>query len=417
MTAKAKRKPERAAVKVARVEVRVKPRPVDPYRVLIGAGLLADGAALAALDPTPRAVVVVIDGGLPRMMIEPVIRDLDRAKVRWGVCVATPTEADKSVATLERVLVEAGRLRLERGDAIFAVGGGIVCDLAGLAGALYRRGVRVVQCPTTLLAMVDAAVGGKTAANLHVPSEDAVDHKPRLVKNLIGCFHQPAAVIADVATLRTLPSRELRAGLAECLKHGLIGGGAGDAKLLAWTEANLTAILGLDPQRLSELVRRNVALKAKVVASDPYETSTSVDGGRMALNLGHTFAHAIETLPGLNWTRVGSGGGTGVQVGPLKHGEAVGLGLIAAAQTAAALKIAPKGLTERVRTLVGAAGLPTAVEGLPPSERLIERMMDDKKVAGGRLRLILPTGAGRVKVVTDPAKTAVESGFGAIRGL
>ena len=397
------------------VDVRIKPAAPSAYRVQIGAGLLASGAVLASLDPAPRAVLAVIDAGVPRASIEPLLRQLDRSGVRWGVSVVTATEAAKTLATMERALIEAGRLRLERGDAIFAVGGGIVCDVAGFAAAVYRRGVRIVQCPTTLLAMVDAAVGGKTAANLTVPTDGDDDHKPRLVKNLIGAFHQPAAVIADVATLASLPPREFRSGLAECLKHGLIGAGAGDPGLLGWMEKHLPAIVAMDPGKLAELVTRNVALKARVVAADPLELSRAADGGRMALNLGHTFAHAIETLPGLTWnTPWGAGGQT---AGPLKHGEAVGLGLIAAATAAGLLKLAPHSLQAKVRALVVSAGLPDRIQGLPASDRLISRMGDDKKVLGGKLRLILPTGSGRSRVVVGPSRQVVMASLNSIRSV
>lgn len=410
--------PAKASAKTpatSKVDVRIKPAGPSVYRVQIGAGLLASGAVRASLDPAPRAVLAVIDAGVPRDSVEPLLRQLDRSGVKWGVSVVTATEAAKSLATVERALIEAGRLRLERGDAIVAVGGGIVCDLAGFAAAVYRRGVRVVQCPTTLLAMVDAAVGGKTAANLTVPADEGDDHKSRLVKNLIGAFHQPAAVIADVATLASLPPREFRAGLAECLKHGLIGASAGDPGLLGWMEKHLPAIVAMDPAKLVELVTRNVALKARVVAADPFELSRAADGGRMALNLGHTFAHAIETLAGLTWnTPLGAGGQT---AGPLKHGEAVGLGLIAAATAAGLLKLAPRSLEAKVRALVASAGLPDRVKGLPLGDRVIIRMGDDKKVQGGKLRLIVPTGSGRSRVIVGPPSEVVIASLDAIRGV
>lgn len=390
------------------VRVRI-PSPKADYEVQIGAGLLTRAAD--GLGGTPRRALVVIDANLPRQSIEPALRALDAQGIRWGVAIVPATEADKSLTTLERVLAEAGRLRLERSDLIIAMGGGIVTDIAGFAAAVYRRGVRVVQCPTTLLAMVDASVGGKTAANLLVPGDNLSSDKPRLVKNLIGAFHQPVRVICDLATLATLPGREFRSGMAECVKHGLIAGGLGDPKLLDWTTSHLPAIRSAEPKSLGELIARNVALKARVVAQDPHETSTKPDGGRMMLNLGHTFAHALETLPGLSWT--GTDGA--VQLGPLKHGEAVGLGLIAACSAAASLKLAPKDLGDRTRTLLASIGLPTRIAGLPDSGTIAHRMGDDKKVSGGKLRLILPVKGLRCRVVVDPPERVVHEAIDGLR--
>ena len=300
-------------------------------------------------------------------------------------------------------------MRLERGDVVVALGGGIVCDVAGFAAAIYRRGVRVVQCPTSLLAMVDAAVGGKTGVNLDVPGGD--DGKSRLVKNLVGAFHQPSRVVCDVAALRTLPARELRCGLAECLKHGVIGRSQKDAGLLEWTAARLGAIAELDAKTLIELVRRNVAIKARVVMADEYELSTKADGGRMMLNLGHTFAHAIETLPGLSWRNPDQT----LAVGPLKHGEAVALGLVCAALVSERLKFAGKGLADSVRGLVERAGMPTRIGGLPENAAVIRRMLDDKKVEGGKVRLILPTNGGGCRVASGVDAAVVAAAIDGIR--
>ena len=391
------------------VRVRIPGPPRVEYDVQIGFGLLP--RALDGLKDSPRRVLAVVDANLPREAIEPALRALEGQGVRWGIAVVPATEADKSLTTLERVLGEAGRLRVERGDAVLAIGGGIVTDLAGFAAAVYRRGVRVVQCPTTLLAMVDASVGGKTAANLSVPGDNLSSDKPRLVKNLVGVFHQPARVVCDLGALATLPAREFRAGIAECVKHGLIAGRLGDAKLLDWTERALPALRAGERAALGELVARNVALKARVVQADPHEESTKPDGGRMQLNLGHTFAHALETLPGLSWHEPGGA----VQLGPLKHGEAVGLGLLAACRAAAGLKMVPGALAERVAALLAGIGLPTRVAGLPETEVILSRMRDDKKVAGGKLRLILPAKGLTVRVVVEPAAGAVREAVDSLR--
>lgn len=404
--------PRFATIKVASTS-----RESAAYEVRIGSGILAY-AASDLIEPGCAALVVV-DSRLGNALIEPLLRALDRARVRWGICVVSATEADKSLATAERALAEAGRIRLGRDGLVIAVGGGIVCDVGGFVAAVFARGVRVVQCPTSLLAMVDAAVGGKTAVNLTVPASgpgESDGGKHRLVKNAVGVFHQPVRVVCDVAALHTLPRRELRCGLAECIKHGLIAGSAlkntRDRALLDWTEANLARVLDLDEATLIELVKRNVTLKAAVVESDPFELGSAKDGGRMMLNLGHTFGHALETLPGLSWPEPG---GSGVQIGPLKHGEAVALGLLAAARVSEVTRLAKRGLGERIHTLLHQIGLPTGVRGLPESHQCVERMLDDKKSSAGRLRLVLPCDGMRARVVTNPASEAVLNAIDAIR--
>ncbi len=401
--------------KVGIVRVKTPGRGTSQYEVLIGMGLI-HGAADRLLEPG-AGVLVVIDSHLGSPLVEPLLRELDRARARWGVCVVAATEHDKSLMTAERALAEAARLRLGRDGLIIGLGGGIVTDVAGFVAASFKRGARIVQCPTSLLAMVDAAIGGKTAVNLIVAPSDPGQSdagKPRLVKNLVGAFHQPARVVCDIAALQTLPPRELRCGLAECIKHGMIAGsvrGLNDAKLLDWTEKSLDPVLAGDQAVLAELVRRNVALKARVVAADPFEESSDSSGGRMMLNLGHTFAHALETLPGLSWTdHTGQ-----LQIGPLKHGEAVGLGLLAAARLGEALRLLRPRLSERIHILLHRIGLPTRLAGLPPAEAIVARMRDDKKAKAGKLRLILPITGNRCHVVTEPATEAVKSAVDSIR--
>jgi len=384
------------------------------YPVLVGSGLLS--GRCPELDDalaTRRAALLVVDAGLSPAMIEPLIKRLEARSLRWGVCVVRASEDDKSIETLQRVLAEAARLRLERRDAIIALGGGITTDLAGFAASIYRRGIDVIQCPTSLLAMVDAAVGGKTAVNITVPGEHGEGgSKARLLKNMVGAFHPPALVICDVATLATLPSRELRAGLAECFKHALIGKSLGDAQLSDFTRKALPDLLRGNQPALAQLVHRNTACKARIVQLDERETSTKPDGGRMMLNLGHTFAHAIETLQGLSW-RTASGQ---LQIGPLKHGEAVALGLLCATRTAESLKLL-KPATKSARPVsieleqtLRQADLPTTVLGLPPAEMILRRMFDDKKVDAGRLRLILPKTGGLCVVRDDiPASVILDA--------
>ncbi|HZW06671.1 MAG TPA: hypothetical protein VFF65_06080, partial [Phycisphaerales bacterium] len=223
---------------------------------------------------------------------------------------------------------------------------------------------------------------------------------------------QPARVVCDVGTLGSLPLREVKAGLAECVKHGMIAAGLGDKTLLAWTEKKCADFLALDAGTLAELVARNVAVKAKVVQADEREESGRADGGRMMLNLGHTFAHAIETLPGLAWKDPAQG----VQmIGPLKHGEAVGIGLVCAARVSASLRLCEKDLPARIEALLHRCGLPTRLEGLPPTQSVIERMAHDKKVAAGRLRLVLPVKGGRIRVRDDVPGKVIAGAIDAVR--
>jgi len=260
--------------------------------------------------------------------------------------------------------------------------------------------VPLVQCPTTLLSMADASVGGKTGVNLHVAGD--------LRKNMVGAFHQPALVVADTDVLRSLPPRELRAGFAECLKHAMLGAAPGFD-----TTVNATArVLALDADAIVDVVAANIQFKASVVGSDPHELASDAEGGRALLNLGHTFAHAIETLASV--------GAPPEHPPPLLHGEAVGLGLIAATAAAAELGLVPGPAVERVRSAVAACGLPTRVQGLPPDADLIGRMQHDKKTIAGRPRLVLPIvqSTGHIagaRVVSGVPHSAVSYGWGAVR--
>lgn len=312
------------------------------------------------------------------------------------------TEPEKSLRQLEAILGAMAAARMERAEPVVALGGGIVGDLAGFAAAVYRRGVPLIHCPTTLLSMVDASVGGKTGVNLAVGQHDQFD----LQKNMAGAFHQPRAVLIDVSVLASLPPRYLRSGLAECLKHGMLAADWGDPGLLDWTIANIEAIVDLAPEALTELITRNVAIKAAVVGCD--EREEAPNGGRALLNLGHTFGHAIETLPGL------SPDGDRASA-PLQHGEAVGLGLVAATATAVRLGMVDSEYFDQIRRGLERCGLPTAVQGLPDDESLLSLMGRDKKVAGGRLRLVLPCDRGRSATVADPPPTSIFAGWAAIR--
>ena len=259
-----------------------------------------------------------------------------------------------------------------------ALAGGVVGDMAGFAAASFLRGMPFVQCPTSLLAMVDSSVGGKTGVNL--PQG----------KNLVGAFHQPSVVVADPEVLGTLPERELRCGLAECIKHGVIR----DAGLVDFIEANAAELLAVDVHTVGELVRRNVEIKAAVVMEDEREA-----GVRAHLNLGHTFGHAIEATAGY---------------GEILHGEAVGLGLVAAARCSQAAGHCEADVEERVIRAAGAVGLATRTK-LPSDQRLLAAMQHDKKVIDDRIRLVLPHAVGHVEIHADTPEACVRAGWSAIR--
>jgi 3-dehydroquinate synthase len=271
---------------------------------------------------------------------------------------------------VEQVVDAMLRAKLGRDTLVVALGGGVVGDLAGFAAAIYQRGVAFVQVPTTLLAQVDSSVGGKTAIN----------HP--LGKNMIGAFHQPVAVISDVATLDTLPDRELRSGLAEVIKHGF----ALDASFVTWLEANLELLLKRDAAALAHAVKRSCELKARVVAADEREA-----GERALLNFGHTFGHAIEAATGY---------------GAWLHGEAVAAGMVMAAELSALMGHLRKNEVMRIRELVKRAGLPIAGPALAP-ERLMELMALDKKSAKGRTRFILLDRIGAARLRDDIDDAAV----------
>jgi 3-dehydroquinate synthase len=297
---------------------------------------------------------------------------LERAQLDASLLVVEAGEEQKTPATVARIHDGAFARRLERGSLIVALGGGVVGDMAGFAAATWLRGIAVVQVPTTLLAMVDAAIGGKTGVN-HPGG-----------KNLIGAFHQPRLVLIDPTTLATLPEREFRAGMAEVIKYGVIG----DADLFAQLEGAaqrdpagaLASIEAVGPSLLQSLLERSAAAKARVVAADEHE-----GGLRAILNYGHTLGHAVETLCGY---------------GTWLHGEAVGLGMLAAGEIAVAMGLWSQADQERQRALVAAAGLPLRWPDLNP-EAVLLCLQGDKKVRDGRVRFVLPTAVGAVEIRDD----------------
>jgi len=351
--------------------------PHHRYDVVIEPGALERlGDTLRPLAPAPSALLV-----FDRAIAEthaPVARD---SLVRAGYeLVAVPFEGGEERKTLDTVRGLYDVLfahRFERRSPLVALGGGVLGDTVGFAAATFLRGVPFAQCPTTLLAMVDSSVGGKVGVN--VPQG----------KNLIGAFHQPVSVVADPRALRTLPARELRCGMAECIKHAVIR----DPALFAWTRAKMADLLALDADALVELVARNVAIKAAVVIED------EKTGVRAHLNLGHTFGHAIEAAVGY---------------GRILHGEAVALGLLAAASLAESVGVAARGLRGEIEEVVARAGLPCAAE-LPDDARLEEAMALDKKVAAGKIRFVLPERVGAVVIREGIAPAAVRAAWKSIR--
>ncbi|MBS0187018.1 MAG: 3-dehydroquinate synthase [Planctomycetes bacterium] len=377
------------------------------YDVQIGAHAsgLCGQVARARLGAACRKALVVVDDKLPASAFERVMGALRTEQIEASRFDAHASEHDKSLVALDRVLVELTRRRLERRDVVIALGGGVIGDLAGFAAAVYRRGIPFIQCPTTLLSMVDASVGGKTGVNIDLGGNGA-----DLKKNMIGAFHQPIGVLADTLMLSSLDERHYRAGLAECVKHGMLGADFRDPMLLEWTRANRTAIVRRDVAVLAEFIERNVAIKARVVAGDEREESEGT-GGRALLNLGHTFGHAIEALPGV---RSVLADGTTLP-GEIHHGEAVALGLRAACACAAALGTASADYAGKIGALLDTLALPVKAAGLPPTDVILERMSHDKKNVGGVTRLILPCGEARGTVVPSPAADAVRGAIETLR--
>ena len=326
---------------------------------------------------------LLVDPQLPEQYITQAKASITAAGMDIAFGQVGVGEKEKSLDTVRRLYDVMLDARLERKSPAIALGGGITGDTVGFVAASYLRGVPFVQCPTTLLAMVDASVGGKTGVN--VPQG----------KNLIGAFHQPHLVVIDTDTLKTLPQRELKCGLAECVKHGVIR----DASLFEWIETHLDAILALDTDTLVELVRWNVAIKARVVEADEKEA-----GVRAHLNLGHTFAHAIEATAGY-----------GAQGESYHHGEAVSLGTIAATQLASRAGRCGPDLLDRLTKLLDRIGLPTRSDHLAPDDALLASMRHDKKVDAGRIRLVLPDRLGAVSVVDDTPESAILDAWNFIR--
>ena len=339
------------------------------YDIVIGRDLLGSlGARIAALRPGAKAAVVSDDTVASHYM-HAAEASLAGAGIAASPIVVPPGECSKSFAVFAQVCEAVIAARIERGDLVVALGGGVIGDLAGFVAATVRRGIDYVQVPTTLLAQVDSSVGGKTAIDSH--------HG----KNLIGAFHQPILVVIDTAALDTLPAREFRAGYAEVAKYGLIG----DAAFFAWLEGNWQQVFAGGEAR-ERAIAVSCRAKAATVARDERET-----GERALLNLGHTFGHALEAAAGFS--------------GRLLHGEAVALGMVLAFAFSARRGLLPVAESERVTRHLAQVGLPTRIADVPgpvPSaDRLMQLIAQDKKVRRGALTFILARGIGDSFVAPD----------------
>ncbi len=377
------------------------------YDILIGSGALSNiTQQLSSMHKSgARRAFVVVDTGVPQRFVDQLSASITEAGIEPTLATITPSEPIKSIETYQSLLEQIASTGHSRVDPVIALGGGIVGDLAGFVAASYRRGVPVIQCPTTLLSMVDASVGGKTGFNLSITQSDG---SSKLLKNLIGAFWQPQLVIADIDVLDSLEPRQRRSGLAECIKHGCIADGVGQPGLLDWMIEHLDQITSFEPQTITQLVKKNVELKAAVVALDERE-DTSKQGGRMLLNFGHTFGHAIETIPHLTPDP------SDPSLAPLHHGEAIALGMVAACRAAQADQDLDPSVGDELVSVLTRVGLPTQIADLISDSELIERMLHDKKSTANTLRVIYPNARGECKVVDNASAAAVGSGFSAIR--
>jgi len=336
------------------------------YDVRIGPGLLGQAGLAAGELPSARRATVIADRTVADLYSRGLLKSLGSAGIE-AQCLEFPAgEQNKTLSTFSHLMDGLFSISppIDRDHVIVALGGGVTGDLAGFVAACALRGLRWIQCPTTLLADVDASVGGKTA----------VDHQAG--KNLIGAFHQPSAVVIDVSVLSTLPQCQISNGLAECVKHALIADQAG----LDFLEQNAQTLLQAQKDVMTELIAHDVSIKASIVSADEREA-----GLRAKLNFGHTIGHAIELAVGL---------------GELLHGQAVSLGMVAASRLSHGRGLIDQHLVERIERLLDRLALPTSHIGLD-SRRIWAIMQHDKKARSGRIRMVLPVGPGKVGIFDD----------------
>lgn len=339
--------------------------PTGTSDVWIQEGVLTQFGEKLPTSIGQRRAVVVTDSNVGPLYGEVVLGALRGAGMAADLFSVAAGEASKSLITVESIYEFLEKTEIGRDSFVVALGGGVVGDLAGFAAGTWMRGIPWVNCPTTLEAAVDSAIGGKTGVNFG------------RVKNLVGVFHQPCAVFVDPECLRTLSARDIRAGLAECIKHALL---TSDAEV-RWLEANAGRIVAGDVAAQTELIERNLRIKAGFVASDPLDRT----GARAVLNLGHTIGHAIE----------------GVAHGELRHGESVSLGLVAACRISQRMGMLVQDDMERVERLLSLVGLPTRLAPALNRERVFETMRLDKKNVEGKLRFVLLDGIGRPIIRDD----------------
>ena len=333
------------------------------------------GAVVSGLTHSKK-IGIVTDDQVGPLHLEAVKKSLGAAGIESVVATIPAGEQNKNIETLGQIYDALLSAKIERSTPVIALGGGVIGDMTGFVAATLLRGVPFIQMPTTLLAMVDASVGGKTGVN-HPTG-----------KNLIGAFHQPIAVLIDPEVLHTLSPRELRSGLAECIKHEIIRDAAGFDRL----EKEISKALAVDVDYLADLVAHNVAIKARVVEADPFE-----NGERAHLNFGHTFGHAIESVSRYEYS----------------HGESIALGMVAATRAANELKMLDNASRDRIEALIAQAQLPTGGMNLDP-QQVVSAMSFDKKVKAGKLRFILPDRIGHVILRDDLSDATV---LAAVRSL
>ena len=381
------------------------------YDIHVGDALLQSvGMVIAQKIPKARVAVLVVDQAIEHTWAREVAASLQAAGLRVVTHVVHASEDNKSIAQVEKVWRLLLAERVQRSDVLCAMGGGIVGDMAAFAASTYMRGIATVMIPTTLLAMVDAAIGGKTAVNLPM-SSDASDASMNsaaakkssqslptnlsnnltnnLAKNMAGTICAPAWVVSDVRTLTTLSTREFRCGLAECVKHALLA----DESMLSWLETHREGLRAMDPARLVELVHRSVSVKAAIVSRDERE-----QGERAHLNLGHTFAHAIESL----------------LHDQVHHGEAVSIGLVAMAAASQAAGWWPDADKFQISKRLSDLGLRVRMPAKVDREQLKNAMKLDKKGQSGAIRLVLLKGLGRPGVLDAASEQVINAGLDAI---
>jgi 3-dehydroquinate synthase len=340
------------------------------YNILVGRGLLAELTALVPSSIEPSCVLIVTNPSVDSLYGDTLREALKPTGCEVLTEVIPEGEEWKTLDTVDKLYDRMVEARLDRKSMLMVLGGGVVGDLAGFAAATYMRGIPFVQVPTTLLAQVDSSIGGKVG----------VDHP--LGKNLIGAFYQPVRVCIDPALLVSLPEEQVRNGMAEVIKYGIIA----DESLFALLERHSQSMPGLDDALLEDVIRRCCQIKARVVQQDVLETT----GLRAILNYGHTVGHAIESVTG--YTR-------------FTHGEAVSIGMVAAAKIAVAMELISAEVEDRQKALLGSAGLPTRFSNIEPGQ-IIEAMLRDKKAVGGQARFIIPMAIGRV-VAKDNVPTEI----------